>query len=316
VKFKTPHPRALWEADTMAEHIDRGQIKREANALLRDAQVSPRRFYALYLGLTALLELADYCFGGSFVTIEGAAETAALRVHPLAVFVGIIASLTALVLGAGCRLYCMAVRRGERAEYLTLFDGFSFAGRLILLALTELLFVTLWSIPTGMILGVLLTGYGQEVVLASLVMVPLALPPLVAWYRYRFAVWNLCEDPSLGPMEAIALSKRQTMGYKRQVVVLDLSFLGWMALSMLPQLYLYTVEYMAVMGVSMPVPPEGLSVALQLIVPIAAGCLYLPRYQTMELAYFETAKRTSGVTAENRIRRPGGDGPDDMGGYF
>lgn len=304
----------------MAEHIDRGQVKREADALLRDAQVSPRRFYALYLSLNALLELADWLFGGSVVTMEAmgdaAAGTAALQVHPLALFVGIVASLAALVLGGGRWLYCMAVRRGERAEYLTVFDGFSFAGRLILLILAEGLFVALWSIPTGMILGILLTGYGQEVVLASLIMVPLALPPLVAWYRYRFAILNLCEDPTLGPMEAIALSKRQTMGYKRQVMLLDLSFLGWMLLEMLPQLYLYAVEYMAVMGVSMPVPPEWLSVALQLIVPIAVGCFYLPRYQTMELAYFETAKRTSGVTAGNRGLRHGGDGPDDMGGYF
>jgi len=298
----------------MAEHIDRGQVKREANGLLRDAQVSPRRFYILCLSLNALLELVNYWFGGG-VTMEGAAETAALRVHPLALFIGIIASLAALVLGVGRWLYCMAIRRGERAEYLTLFDGFSFAGRLILLILAEVLFVTLWSIPTGMILGILLTGYGQEVVLASLIMVPLALPPLVAWYRYRFAILNLCEDPTLGPMEAIALSKRQTIGYKRQVMLLDLSFLGWVLLEMLPQLYLYTVEYMALAGVSMPVPPEWLSVALQLLFPIVVGCFYLPRYQTMELAYFETAKRTSGVTAENRGLRPG-DGPDDMGGYF
>jgi len=299
----------------MAEHIDRGQVKREANSLLRDAQVSPRRFYILCLCLNALLELVNYWFGGSGVTIEGTGATAALRVHPLAMFIGIVTSLAALVLGAGRWLYCMAVRRGERAEYLTLFDGFSFAGRLILLILAEGLFVTLWSIPTGMILGVLLTGYGEEVVLASLVMIPLALPPLVAWYRYRFAVLDLCEDPTLGPLEAIALSKRQTMGYKRQVMLLDLSFLGWMLLGMLPQLYLYTVEYMAMAGVSMPVPPEGLSIALQIGFSIVAGCLYMPRYQTMELAYFETAKRTSGVTAANRAPRPG-DGPDDLGGYF
>ncbi len=303
----------------MAEHIDRGQVKREANALLRDAQVSPKRFYVLWLGLAALLELVNYWFGGSGVTMEAvgdaAAETAALRVHPLALFVGIITSLTAIVLAAGRWLYCMAVRRGERAEYLTLFDGFSFAGRLILLILAEGLFVALWSIPTGMILGILLTGYGQEVVLASLIMFPLALPPVVAWYRYRFAILNLCEDPSLGPMEAIALSKRQTMGYKRQVMVLDLSFLGWALLETLPQTYLYMADYTAAAGGSMPVPPEWLSVALQLLFPIVVGCFYLPRYQTMELAYFETAKRTSGVTAENRGLRPG-DGPDDMGGYF
>ena len=55
--------------------------------------------------------------------------------NPLGLFVWILVSLLALILEAGCWLYCAAIRRGERTEYLTLFDGFSFAGRLILLYL-------------------------------------------------------------------------------------------------------------------------------------------------------------------------------------
>ena len=50
-----------------------------------------------------------------------------------------------MVLAAGFVLYCMAVRRGERAEYLTLFDGFSFVGKVILLNIVIYLFTFLWS---------------------------------------------------------------------------------------------------------------------------------------------------------------------------
>ncbi len=291
----------------MAEHIDRGRMKREANDVLRDAQVSPRRFYALFLALAAALDLA------SFLAWNGQPAKGPLPIRPLAMFVQILAWLAVLLLQAGCWLYAMAIRRGERTEYLTLFDGFSFAGKVILLMLAEVLFVTLWSFPSSLIMAVLIGGYGQEIVLASPLMILLILPPMTAWYRYQFAILDLCESPSLRAMEAIALSKRQTMGYKRQLMLLDLSFLGWMLLASAPSAYLYAADFFAPQGISLPLPPDALSVPLQLIVPIVVGCLYLPRYQSMKLGYFETAKRTSGVTAENWD--PNG-GPDDLGGYF
>lgn len=57
------------------------------------------------------------------------------------------------------------------------------------------------------------------------------IPGIVAVYRYRFALYNLCEDPDMGIMDAIRLSKEQTMGYKGDLFLLDLSFLGWLLLS-------------------------------------------------------------------------------------
>lgn len=42
--------------------------------------------------------------------------------------------------------------------------------------------------------------------------------------------FNLCENPDMGVMEALNMSKAQTGGFKWQMFVLDLSFLGWMLL--------------------------------------------------------------------------------------
>ena len=53
---------------------------------------------------------------------------------------------------------------------------------------------------------------------------------IVAAYRYRFAMLNLCENPEIGVMEALNMSKAQTLGFKWQLFVLDLSFLGWQLL--------------------------------------------------------------------------------------
>ena len=110
-----------------------------------------------------------------------------------------------VLLGAGYCLYQLGIRRGEEMPYLTLFDGFSFTGKLILLALVRYIFVFLWSML-------------------------FIIPGIIAAYRYRFAVYNLCENPEMGVMDAINMSKAQTAGFKWQLFVLDLSFLGWQIL--------------------------------------------------------------------------------------
>ena len=65
---------------------------------------------------------------------------------------------------------------------------------------------------------------GLYVALWSLLLV---IPGIVAAYRYRFAMLNLCENPEIGVMEALNMSKAQTLGFKWQLFVLDLSFIGW-----------------------------------------------------------------------------------------
>ena len=96
----------------MAQLIDRKSLKQEMKHLLRSAQVSARGMVCLYLALILVLNLAN-----SFIS--------AISSGLPATFVFILANLLSMVLSAGFVLYCMAVRRGERAEYLTLFDGFS-----------------------------------------------------------------------------------------------------------------------------------------------------------------------------------------------
>ena len=170
----------------MAERVDRKQLKAEARELLAAAQVSPKGMAALFLGLGLLLSFVDQFTNN----VTGGFP------NPLGLFVTILTSFLGAVLGVGFILYCMAIRRGERAEYLTLFDGFSFVGKIIVLELVMSLFISLWSML-------------------------FVIPGIVAAYRYRFAVYNLCENPGIGVMEALDMSKRQTWGYKGQLFVLD-----------------------------------------------------------------------------------------------
>jgi uncharacterized membrane protein len=269
----------------MAEYIDRKRVKAEARGLLKAARVSSKRFFALYLGLIALLDLAS-------TLAIGDTDVTALFSNPLGLFVIILTNLLSLILGVGVYLYCFGVRRGERMEYLTLFDGFSFAGKVLLLYIVEYFFIFLW-------------------------MLLLIVPGFIALYRYRFAVLNLCENPSLGVLEAIEMSKRQTYGYKGQLFTLDLSYLGWGLLANSATIY-FRIAYNMNAGFSLPEAaiPLWAEILIEDAVMLLVGIFYLPVYQTTELGYFEISKRSSGTGFGMLPEDPGPDAPDGGDGTF
>ena len=276
-----------------AELIDRKKLKEEVRELLSGAQVSPRAMTALYTGLLLVLNLVCAFTG------EGILST----------FVSILTSLLSVLLGAGFAMYCMAIRRGERAEYLTLFDGFSFVGKLIALTIVTYAFIWLWSML-------------------------FVIPGIVAAYRYRFAAYNLYENPGISVMEALEMSKRQTMGYKGQIFALDLSYIGWTLLASLPAMvemgmmyYAMFSSYYDYMTGAISVMPTDFTASVILptwlwtlicgLWSMAVSLFYLPHFQCVELGYFETAKRTSGVGSGSEPPAIGaghGAGPDGLGG--
>ena len=276
-----------------AELIDRKGMKAEVREMLSGAQVSPRAMTALYAGLLLVLNLVCAFTG------EGILST----------FVSILTSLLSVLLGAGFAMYCMAIRRGERAEYLTLFDGFSFVGKLIALTIVTYAFIWLWSML-------------------------FVIPGIVAAYRYRFAAYNLYENPGISVMEALEMSKRQTMGYKGQIFALDLSYIGWTLLASLPAMvemgmmyYAMFSSYYDYMTGAISVMPTDFTASVILpawlwtlisgLWSMAVSLFYLPHFQCVELGYFETAKRTSGVGSGSEPPAIGaghGAGPDGLGG--
>ena len=195
--------------------LDRASLKQESKALLKTARVNPYLFTLLVLAVTlvisgisnymnmddefAYLYSVQYGIDLSFLALHRAFPTL------LVLFVSIVCALLNMVLEAGVSLYHLGIRRGEEMPYVTLFDGFSFAGKIILLSIVQYIFIFLWSLL-------------------------FIIPGIIAGYRYRFALYNLCENPEMGVMEALNMSKAQTRGHKWELFVLDLSFLGWIIL--------------------------------------------------------------------------------------
>lgn len=269
----------------MVERIDRQACKWEAAELLRTAQVSPKAMTALYMGLIIVLNLFSSLVDTGFFSI----------------FISILVSLMSTVLAAGYALYCMAIRRGERAEFLTLFDGFSFVGKLILLDIVLSVFIFLWSLL-------------------------FVIPGIIAAYRYSFAFYNLYEDPEIGVMEALEMSKRQTLGYKSQLFTLDLSYLGWAILATLPTLLLiFQMNRDLTMSVLYGIPAPGTYFGLPIVIlnavfgvwQMLVALFYVPNCTCVQLAYFDIAKRTSGVGKDAAPPQPsvwdGWNAPDGLG---
>ena len=175
-------------------YINRSAIKAEAKYTLRVNRRSFLIMTAIYMGISLIISGIDFAFTRFEI--------------PMAAFITILVSLITCVLSAGYILFCMGVRQGEDMPFSTLLDGFGFAGKVIWLNILMYIYIFLWSML-------------------------FVIPGIVAAYRYRFALYNLMENPELTASQAIALSKMQTFGMKGQLLMLDLSFFGWAILTAL-----------------------------------------------------------------------------------
>ena len=194
----------------MPMQLDTGAIKAESRSLLRTGEVNPFRMTLFYLLITLVLDMIN---SGVSYMIDSAGGFTVLSFSFVSIFVGLVA----LVLNAGYYCYCFGILRREEMPYESLFDAFPFAGKVILLSIVEGVFIFLWSML-------------------------FVIPGIIAAYRYSFAMLNLCENPELGVMEALNLSKQQTNGYKMQLFLLQLSFIGYqIAAVLIALLYEYVI---------------------------------------------------------------------------
>lgn len=62
----------------------------------------------------------------------------------------------------------------------------------------------------------------------------LVIPGIIASYSYYMVSYILTDNPELGYKKALKLSKEMTRGYKLDIFILELSFIGWYFLSIIP----------------------------------------------------------------------------------
>lgn len=140
--------------------------------------------------------------------------------------IAFIYSMVALILGGAvtlglCQYNIDMVGRRTPPAFNTLFSKFNYFGKAFLLRFVISIFTFLWALL-------------------------FIIPGIIASYRYSMATFLMAQNPNLGVMEAISLSKQMMTGHKWRLFCLDFSFIGWAFLSAftLGIGYLWLVPYM------------------------------------------------------------------------
>jgi uncharacterized membrane protein len=135
----------------------------------------------------------------------------------LLIFLGVVSiilvySIIAFIIGGAIQLgmitFFIGLHQGEQVRVSDLFSQFQSFGKALGLRIVTVFFVWLWSLL-------------------------LVIPGLIAVFRYSMAPYILAENPDIGIMEALDLSKQMMMGNKLRLLFLGLSFFGWMMLGVI-----------------------------------------------------------------------------------
>lgn len=163
----------------------------------------------------------------------------------------LLLNLYTTVMGFGYTSYSLRLARNEQPGYRNLFDGFARVGRVLWMNILTAVFTGLWMmiglVPGGivMVIGAVNESSGL-LILGWLLYMAGMIVGLVMSYRYRLAAYFLLDDPACTARESIRRSKAAMRGWKGELFVLDMSFLGWIILGMftLGILYLWLNPYM------------------------------------------------------------------------
>ena len=221
-------------------NLKRSDLKQRAVALIRSARPSVILVALAYTALSVLMYLlSNRLMGINFTQAdmdrymqllsEGNLDYAMVLLEDMtppasSAAINILMQILLAIVDAGFILFLLNTIRSTGACLGNLLDGFGFFLKIILLSIVQYIFVALWSLL-------------------------LVFPGIIAAYRYRMAIYLLVDDPSRGVMECLRLSGEMMKGHKWELFVLDLSFIGWGFLAMLPVIgyavQVWTVPYMS-----------------------------------------------------------------------
>ena len=234
--------------------IDRKQLKSEAKQAMSAARPAPfwvaLAMMAIMLILNVLAMSLDGTLSAMRVMYAGALEGQLTYVQPQAAggllgwLLGLAVQIMAWELAVGFVLYAMRVWRRQKAGVGDLFDAFGVFFQAIWIQLLPNLLLGLWSmvyvLPVSMM--IMLTGQAWW----AAVGMPLMIPAIMASYSYRLAVYIMLDSPGTSCWQCVRTSRQLMQGHRWEAFKLDLSFLGWALLCVVPVLGLALMVWLAV----------------------------------------------------------------------
>ena len=212
-------------------NINRTVLKADAKAAMRESKTSPYLtafIYSLILYVLGLLQMNLTSISVNFNAFTQALETGNFEYiyylmreqepGSMARLIDALLSLMTAMMGIGFTIFTLNTSRRLNNSVGNLFDGFGNFFRFLWLLILIWLFTFLWSLL-------------------------LLIPGIIASYRYRLAVFILIDNPTMRPIDCIRKSKELMLGHKAELFVLDLSFLGWILLTLIPFVSIYVYPY-------------------------------------------------------------------------
>lgn len=209
-------------------NINRAAIKQNAKTIISDTRPNPILVGLVYLAIVFVLDFFINTVSGQYEMTKKILEHYYAGdynyVPPMPQYnlwsVSLLVALAVMVImiNVGFTIYCMNICRFRRAGFGNLFDGFAIFGKVLWLHILMFVLIYLWSLL-------------------------LIVPGIIAFYRYRMALYIMIDNPQLSAIECIRESKRMMNGRKGELFMLDLSFLGWMLLTTFPFVIVWVKPY-------------------------------------------------------------------------
>jgi len=213
-------------------------LKKNARKLIFNNALYIFLFSLLYVALTSVISRSAIRLSGIIGFDEINSRLAAGELPGLSIlfsnfnyfwfFIGVMMFLIQPLFDFGFINYCLKTVRKEKTSIKNLFAGLIFFTKVISIFLITSLYIILWSTL-------------------------LLIPGIVASYRYRQAYYILIDDPRKGALQCISESCLMMNGKKLDLLTIDISFLGWIALDLL--IFLVTPLPFAVPVVSLWLSP-------------------------------------------------------------
>ena len=204
----------------MPMELNRRELKAQARERMRETHPPFWLLTLVYLLLTTgVSTLAD---------LTGAAQT-------LPLFLYLLILLYTTVMNFGYQIWALRVYRRQETGYGTLIDGFSMAGRVLLMELYIFGCTLCWALAFGTAggLALLLLEWLPPILLVLLIYGAGFGIALWISYRYAMAPFLLMDRPEAGAIAPVRESVAMMQGWKWEYFKLDFSFFGWYLLNAL-----------------------------------------------------------------------------------
>ncbi len=208
--------------------MSRKDLKRLAVRTIQTTRPSPMLVALAVIAYSWIITILSQRIGGQPVYVDMDALMSAdaanavvvdwSNVAPASSAILLAFEIMSMFLDIGFLRYCLNAARRLECRFSDLLAGFEFPFRAIVLWLLTRVVICLLSLL-------------------------LVIPGLIALYAYAMAPRLLCDHPDWSPIRCMKESRRLMRGHKWEYFILQLSFLGWIMLTLIPVFSIFVNPY-------------------------------------------------------------------------